>query len=390
VPYAGCEFTKRAGDWTSACWEMGLEVSLRLARTWLIPLMVSCSLGCGGSSGSHSDDLGGGGGSSGAGGGSSGAGGGSSSAGGGGSSNAGGGGGSNAGGGGSSAGGGGSSGGGGIAGDTTPMGAPTWSTQFVTADSALFTTKDSAASQITFGLASSSAVDQLAGQLVFPGSTTFGANDHAGTDFATEIDAKATNFQYGQYRSRVRLAACASTEDVVNGNFTYFNDGTDHDGDGLVDNSELDIEILCGTPSVLSLTIWSQYTDDNGFKKWTRAVDLEKGSYQESTADNVYDLGNSISEPTFKHPGFFDPNAFYEMGFEWHSDSIRYFIVLDNQELTLWTFTNKALIPQLATQWLFNVWHPSTHWFGTGGAASYPAKDATMQIDWARYWKTAT
>ncbi|HWE30874.1 MAG TPA: glycoside hydrolase family 16 protein, partial [Polyangia bacterium] len=280
---------------------------------------------------------------------------------------------------------------GGIAGDTTPTGAPTWSTQFVAADASLFTTQDTATSQITFGLASANAVDQLAGQLVFPGSTTFGPTDHAGTDFATEIDAKATNFQYGQYRSRVRLAACASTEDVVNGNFTYFNDGTDHDGDGLIDNSEIDIEILCGTPSVLSLTIWSEYTDDNGnFRKWTRAVDLATGSYQESTADNIYDLGPSVSDPDFLYPGFFDPNAFYEMGFEWHADSIRYFIVLNNKEVTLWNFTNQALIPKLPTQWLFNVWHPATHWFGNGGAANYPANDATMQIDWARYWATTS
>jgi hypothetical protein len=174
---------------------------------------------------------------------------------------------------------------------------------------------------------------------------------------------------------------------VVNGYFTYFNDGKDHDGDGLIDNSEIDIEILCGTPSYLSLTVWSQYTDDTHFKKWTRAIDLNTGEYLESPADNIFDLKSLGSNPAFKHPGFFTPDGFYEMGFEWHADHIRYFIVLDGQEITLWTFTNKALIPTLPTSWQFNVWHPSTHWFAGGGTAAYPAKAATMRLDWARFWK---
>jgi hypothetical protein len=190
------------------------------------------------------------------------------------------------------------------------------------------------------------------------------------------------------YRARVRQAACAASEDVVNGNFTYFNDGQDHDGDGLVDNSEIDIEILCGTPSVISLTIWSQYSDDNGhFRKWTRAVDLGTGAVLESTAADSYELASKGIDPELAHPSFRGADQYYEMGFEWHADRIRYFIVLDGAEITLWNFTNPALIPKLPGRWLMNVWHPDVHWFGSGGSAGYPAHDATMRIDWARYWR---
>jgi hypothetical protein len=277
-------------------------------------------------------------------------------------------------------------GGSGITGDTTPIGPPTWSSQLVATDTSLFSQKKTVADQIQLGVANPNAADQLVGVLTFPGSTTLAGTDHVGPGFATEIDSNKNDFTYGMYRTRVQLASCSPTEEVVNGIFTFFNDGKDHDGDGLIDNSEIDIEILCGTPSVLSLTIWSQYTDDNGFRKWTRAVNLETGEISESTDDHSYGVTSKGFDPAFKHPGFFGADTFYEMGFEWHADQIRYFIVLDGQELTLWSFATKSLIPVLPVSWLFNVWHPNEHWFGTGGAAKYPAHDATMRIDWARYW----
>jgi hypothetical protein len=233
----------------------------------------------------------------------------------------------------------------------------------------------------------SSAYNAATGVLTFPGSTVFGANDHAGPGFATELDSKMSTFGFGQYRTRVQLARCAANEEVVNGIFTYFNDGKDHDNDGLVDNSEIDIEILCGTPTVLSLTIWSQYTNDNGFKKWTRAIDLATGAYSESTKANEYGVTLKGTDPSFKHPGVPVADAYYELGFEWKADLIRYFIVLDGREITLWRFTDKTLIPTLQTGFLFNVWHPNEHWFAPYGSAAYPAHDAVMRLDWARYWR---
>src|SRR5262249_30931997 len=159
--------------------------------------------------------------------------------------------------------------------------------------------------------ADANAVDGIAGVLTFPGSMTFGPNDHAGPAFATEIESKMATFQYGMYRARVRLAACAASEEVVNGDFTYFNDGTDHDGDGVIDNSEIDIEVLCGTPSVLSLTVWTEYTSDTSFKKWTRAVDLKTGEYFESTAANQFGVTKKGTDPQFVHPSFDGAKNYY-------------------------------------------------------------------------------
>ena len=44
------------------------------------------------------------------------------------------------------------------------------------------------------------------------------------------------------------------------------------------DNSEIDIEILCGTPNVISMTTWTDYqAAPERFLKWTRAVDRATG-----------------------------------------------------------------------------------------------------------------
>jgi hypothetical protein len=274
-----------------------------------------------------------------------------------------------------------------ISGDTTPAAPPTWSTQFVAADVALFDPKTSAANQVQFGAADAMASDRWAGTLLFPGSTTLGPNDHAGPDFATEIESKMATFRYGMYRLRVRLAACAPTEEVVSGLFTYFNDGVDHDADGIIDNSEIDIEVLCGTPNILSLTVWTEYTSDTLFKKWTRAVDLSTGEVFESTAANQFGVASKGIDPQLAHPSFRGSDEYYEMGFEWEPAYIRYFIVIDGSEVTLWRFTDKTLIPTLPGRWLFNLWHSNQHWYGPGGAANYPAKDATLSLDWARYWE---
>ncbi len=182
----------------------------------------------------------------------------------------------------------------------------------------------------------------------------------------------------------MQLARCSANEELVNGVFTYFNDGKDHDGDGLIDNSEIDIEILCSDPSIISLTIWSEYTSDTAKKGVSRVIRTKTGEYEDSINDQTVTGSGNRSE--FKIAGFPGPDAFYEMGFEWHADRIRYFLVVGEVEVTLWTFTDPAYIPSLPAAFLFNVWH-STDWWDSRGTADYPASDAVMRVDWFRYWK---
>jgi hypothetical protein len=65
---------------------------------------------------------------------------------------------------------------------------------------------------------------------------------------------------------------------------------------------------------------------------------------------------------------------------------VRYFAAVDGQDLTLWELTGAARMPGLPGAVMFNVWHPAEHWFGGGAPPDYPAQDATMLVDWVRYW----
>jgi beta-glucanase (GH16 family) len=267
--------------------------------------------------------------------------------------------------------------------DSGTAGAPTFSVEMTKTDQSLFYARATNGGSTTFGAANPGAADNAVAELVFKGNSSLGPSDKLSPDYATEIGTNQS-FQYGTYRTRVQLARCTSSEELVNGIFTYFNDGKDHDGDGLVDNSEIDIEILCSDPSIISLTIWSEYTSDTAKKGVSRVIRTKTGDYEDSINDQT--VTGSGNRGEFKIAGFPDPNAFYEMGFEWHADRIRYFLVLGDVEVTLWTFTDPSYIPSLPAAFLFNVWH-SSDWWDNRGTADYPASDAVMRVDWFRYWK---
>ncbi len=75
--------------------------------------------------------------------------------------------------------------------------------------------------------------------------------------------------------------------------------------------------------------------------------------------------GNGTSS-AFQVPNFPDPSAFYEMGVDWDPGAIRYFVSFDGKtEVTLWH---------------------STDWWNSASPDLYPASDATLRVDWLRYW----
>ena len=266
-----------------------------------------------------------------------------------------------------------------------PAGPATWSTEFAS-DEGRWDVIQRGNGRVSFGVADARAADGLVATLLFAGDPSLGSADRVGPAFATEIDTKQ-RFLYGKFRARLQLAACGPEEEVVNGFFTYFNDGSDANGNGLRDNAEIDVEILCGMPSVISLSTWTDYqAQPERFLKWTRSVDLATGEYFESPSDHEYGQVLKGIRPEFRHPTFPEPETFYEIGFEWRADRLRFFIVIDGGELTLWDYADTRYIPKRPAAWLFNVWHPRTHWFGGGGDADYPSRDAVMRIDWARYW----
>ena len=190
-------------------------------------------------------------------------------------------------------------------------------------------------------------------------------------------------FSFGTFRFRLALATCASNEEVVNGPFAYFNDGSKAP-DGLVINREVDIEILCGEPWLINLTIWTEYTDDTHFKNQSRVVDTKAGKVYVYANDQSGNETATESHPELLIPGWPQPGTFYEMGWTWSPTELRYFMLVGGTEVTLWDATDATRIPQAPMEQHFNLWAPGIHW-STGATAAVPAKDTTLTLDWFRY-----
>lgn len=266
---------------------------------------------------------------------------------------------------------------------------PTISDNFTTSTNASWNTK-APHGVMTFAATDSLASDQKIAKLTFSGGQT----NAAGTSNATQISTTSL-LGFGMYRARFNFAKCAAGEDLTNGIFTYSYGGTnglpkDSNGNSITDNNEVDIELWCGNAKKLYMTTWTDYdydstTDTETFRKYTRVIDLATGkAYETPTGkENTYDVDYSTVKETIPEmalPSFATDNVYYEMGFEWKSTSLRYFIVLNGKEITLWNYTNSTYIPQNKAFMMFNVWYPA--WSGK----AYPASDQSLKVDWFKYW----
>jgi hypothetical protein len=242
---------------------------------------------------------------------------------------------------------------------------------------------------VRFGVAAAGSSDGKVAELRLPGRPGLSASDLVGPELATEIGSKQF-FRFGTLRTAVRFPGCLPTEEVAAAVFWFYNDGLDHDGDGLIDNPEMDLHLLCGAPSVVVLTAWTDYQKNRDgseqLVRRSRAVDLSSGDIYDSISDGARGYARTGNDPALVRPGFPTPGLFYEVGYDWQPTAVRFFIVIDGTELTLWTLADATLIPQVPLQLRYNLWHPEAHWLPPGASASYPGQDAALAVDWFKYW----
>jgi len=237
------------------------------------------------------------------------------------------------------------------------------------------------------GDASGSARDGHWAELRFPGHPEYGANQQVGAMFVTQL-ATRDRFHFGTYRTRVGFGACGANEEAVMAFLGYFNDGQDHDGDGIVDDLEIDVQAACSAPRYLYLTV---FTDDeeppqgNRFRKLTRVVDFASGDTFDTVAPDSEQYGPARNDPLLHAPELLAPDALYELGFEWHPDSLRFFLMLGDVERDLWLLSGSDRVPQLPVQVMYNLWHPDTHWYPAEGSADFPTNDVVMHVDWLSF-----
>jgi beta-glucanase (GH16 family) len=213
------------------------------------------------------------------------------------------------------------------------------------------------------------------------------------------VEAQSQEFyQYGVFSSRLRSANCEGQTNagVVTGFFTYFNDGNDHNGDDLADNSEIDFEWLCAAPEFVYMTMWTDYRgSDEAHKRVTRLVNLRTGAIEHTcygqTFDDCEPLTGAAAQPSELDPmPDFDPtHQYYEYGFEWQPDHVTWWLRKEAEDvpIVLWDYRGPAdRIPSLAAYYNTNVWHTS-NWPPPGypDAVETPTASVSAWVDWTRY-----
>ena len=226
--------------------------------------------------------------------------------------------------------------------------------------------------------------------LVFPGDPALTAADRTGSDLNTGIATKQF-FRYGTFRSRVAFARCAPGEDVTSAAFLYFADASDANANGIADLHELDFHVLCADSPSIVMSAWSDYQIDGAgvetFLKRSHAIDPGTGDIYDTPTANDRTFTKTGNVPEFVRPGFPAADTFYDVGIEWQPDHVRFFIVLDGREITLWTLTDRSYVPQVPLPIMFNLWHPPSPWGPQTVGADYPANDSVLLVDKAE-WQT--
>lgn len=266
---------------------------------------------------------------------------------------------------------------------------PTYRTDFVDSGAWQSQTRVPKAST-AFGVPISGAGDANTAELRFPGHPEYPATSDIGATYRTELESPQ-EFGFGSYRTRLSFGSCRPSEDTVNATLGYFSDGSDANQNGLTDEEEIDFQLLCGTPNRLFLTVFTDYQADASsgaeqFRKLSRAIDFSTGEVFDTPAPDQEGFIKTDTRTAWVRPELFAEGAFYTAGFEWHASSLRFFLELDGVEQTLWTLSDPARIPQHPVTFLYNLWHPDTHWYPASGVAAFPADDVVMHVDWFEYY----
>jgi hypothetical protein len=231
--------------------------------------------------------------------------------------------------------------------------------------------------------------DGFAAALTFPGDPSGADARLVGSDANTGIESTQL-FHYGTLRARVRWTTCDPSEEVASAATLYESDGRDTNGNGLPDLHELDFQVLCGTPSFVVLTAWSDYQKDalgrETFLKRSHAIDTATGDVYDTLVPGDGAFTQTDHATAFIHSSFPDPTLFYDIGISWQVDRVRFSMTVDGSDVTLWELTDVAYLPRVPLTMIFNLWHPPNHWLPSPSPAAVPSHASSFFVDRAEWY----
>jgi beta-glucanase (GH16 family) len=207
-------------------------------------------------------------------------------------------------------------------------------------------------------------------------------------------------FRYGRFATRMRTADCTGLDHpgVVTGAFTYGSDTSDANHNGITDNSELDVEVLCAQPDVVYLSIWTDYSETgNRLAEITRAINLRTGVVLSNCYITSYGSGcqpalaGENSPATLPaRPGFNSATQFHTYTIDWQPDHVTFSLDADTGTGTgtgtktseLWNYRGpRSRIPSNPSWFMQNVSYTKV-WDPLNGAAhNQPTQAVSALID---------
>lgn len=213
--------------------------------------------------------------------------------------------------------------------------------------------------------------------------------DSAGAGRGPEIISnKMTHF--GTYSARFKVPDIRKVQPnagVVIGYFTYHMDGKQ----GL---SEIDVECLAADPTILYIGTWTGA--EGKLQRIGRTINLAKGIIYNTIAKIGYDgaatdLKGLQNQPeTIPAIEGFDASArFYEYGFDWYPNRLRWWIINPStgKKMVLWDYQGSQLgIPPNQTEYRMNFWHTNTWPVDTNPhSIERPLQPFELEVDWIKY-----
>lgn len=219
------------------------------------------------------------------------------------------------------------------------------------------------------------------------------ARPGVGPGRGVEITSNDRTYRYGTYGTRIRTADCTGQGrlGVVTGTFTYSSNHADENGNGLPDNDEIDIEVLCAQPNVVWLTIWTDYDGaTNAVRKISRAIDMRTGKVLHNCYMNQLGgpcqpelPGENSPASVTPVPDFNSSTQFRTFMFDWQPDSVTFWGYDNNgNKNVLWEYRGPASrIPDKPSAFMQNVWHTDAWDPLDGPARQQPQTAISAYVD---------
>ena len=204
----------------------------------------------------------------------------------------------------------------------------------------------------------------------------------------TEIISK--NFtHFGSYSARLKIPDVSDIQPDVGAVVGYFTYSMDNDGS----LSEIDFEWLIADPEIIYIGTWTGW--EGNLLRTGRTINLAEGVIYNNSLfydGTHFPLKGKANMPETIQPieNYNAASQFYTYGFDWHPDSIRWWMLhpATADTIVLWNYSGSIYgIPEKPSHYRLNFWHTDEWAVETRpNSVERPLYPYELEVDWMSYY----